>query len=101
MLKKLEIMPRKLTLTVLMFILIVLLNGCLGESKEVVEDGDFKIELLFEKDGYKMYRFKDNGRYIYWSVPVDKIGNVRVQNDYTVSQGKHTKKVYVESITSE
>jgi hypothetical protein len=26
---------------------------------------DFKIEFLFEKDGCKMYRFKDRGRLFY------------------------------------
>lgn len=36
---------------------------------------EFQIELLFEKDGCKMYRFYD-GHYIYWS---DCSGNVSYQ----------------------
>ncbi|CAM1372672.1 Probable lipoprotein precursor [Tenacibaculum litopenaei] len=41
--------------------------ACKGEAKETEQVGDFKIELLFEKDGCKMYRFKDGKRYVYWS----------------------------------
>lgn len=85
-------------IAVLIFILIIL-NGCAGSSKEEVKDGDFTIELLFEKDGYKMYRFKDAGRYIYWAVPQNKTGDTRVQNDYTTG-GKHKKTIELESITS-
>ena len=28
---------------------------------------DIKVDLLFEKDGIKMYRFSDNGRYHYYT----------------------------------
>jgi hypothetical protein len=28
---------------------------------------DIKVDLLFEKDGIKMYRFLDNGRYHYYT----------------------------------
>lgn len=48
-------------------LLFIFCCGCYGDSKETVKDGDFEIELLFEKDGCKMYRFTDGGRTIYWS----------------------------------
>jgi hypothetical protein len=43
------------------------LTSCTRDAKPAVQDVDFKIEFLFEKDGCKMYKFKDGGRYIYWS----------------------------------
>jgi hypothetical protein len=54
---------KKITL----IILATLLFSCTGEPINTVQSGDFTIELLFEKNGCKMYRFKDNGRYVYWS----------------------------------
>lgn len=56
----------KSILIVCAFIVLTLL-GCKGKSKSTVTDGDFNIEFLFEKDGCKIYRFKDNGRFIYWA----------------------------------
>lgn len=46
---------------------LILLKGCAGDSIKTEQKGDFNVELLFEKDGCKMYRFKDDGRYVYWS----------------------------------
>ena len=51
----------------LLFILLIgLLSSCKGESISSEHSGDFKLELLFEKDGCKMYRFHD-GIWVYWS----------------------------------
>jgi len=46
-----------------------LVIGCFphGDALVVDQEGDFKLELLFERDGCKMYRFYDGGRYVYWS----------------------------------
>lgn len=68
--------------------------SCQNDSKETVTDGDFKIEFLFEKDGCKMYRFKDGMRYIYWSNCEGK-----VNYDYTTG-GKSPQKVYGETVIS-
>ena len=57
---------KKITLTLLL-IVSVLNSSCVGDAKETTQDGDFEIEFLFEKNGCKMYRFEDGGRYIYWS----------------------------------
>ena len=49
------------------------------------------MELLFEQDGCKMYRFKDGTRYVYW---VNQTG--KVNSDYM--QGKT--RVRMETITT-
>jgi hypothetical protein len=71
----------------------VVLSGCVNEAQESVQTGNFTIEFLFEKDGCKMYRFKDGRRYIYWSNCEGK-----VQADYNTKSGKT--KDHVETITS-
>lgn len=81
---------KKLLLITLLFIF-----GCAGHAKESVQDGDFKIELLFEKDGCKMYRFKDGGNYIYWS---DCSG--KTSYEHTVLIGKTIYTVSKQSITT-
>lgn len=73
----------------------VLLSSCKGGAKETVQDGDFKIEFLFEKDGCKIYRFKDGSRYIYWS---NCEGNM--QSSYYQSTGKSGYTVHVDSFTN-
>lgn len=80
------------------FLVVMLLVGCQnrGNPKDTVQDGDFKIEFLFEKDGCKMYRFKDGYRYIYWANCAGK-----VQADYTTSTGKTTTTHHEETITTE
>lgn len=39
-------------------------NDAISKSHEGV---DFEVEFLFEKDGIKLYRFYDNGRYHYYT----------------------------------
>ena len=49
---------------------ISLLYGCLGEpqsTENTGKNGEFHIEYLFEKDGIKMYRFYDGGRFHYFT----------------------------------
>jgi len=79
---------------------VVLLSGCFKDQdpKEIIQNGNFTVEFLFEQNGCKMYRFKDGGRYIYWS---DCQG--KVQSDYTTQSGsgKTTISHHVESVTSE
>jgi len=74
---------------------IILLSGCLNDSKEATQNGNFIVELLFEKDGCKMYRFKDGFRYVYWS-------DCRGKAEYTYSTrtGKSSTTHHVESLTS-
>ena len=48
-------------------IIILILMSCTGKPKESRKEGEFELEFLFEKDGCKIYKFYDFGRYIYWS----------------------------------
>ncbi len=50
-----------------LIILVLFFSACKHEAQETTHSGDFKIEFLFEKDGCKMYRFKDAGDLIYWA----------------------------------
>lgn len=75
---------------------VVFLSSCKGDAKESIQDGDFKIDFLFEKDGCKVYRFKDGGRYIYWS---NCSGNM--QSNYYQSTGKSGYTVKMESFTND
>ena len=46
----------------------LLFTSCKGESISKSHEGiDFEVEFLFEKDGVKMYRFYDNGRFHYYT----------------------------------
>ena len=46
----------------------LLFTSCEHESISKSHEGiDFEVELLFEKDGIKMYRFLDNGRFHYYT----------------------------------
>ena len=46
----------------------LLMTSCLNEAQSKSHEGiDFEVEFLFEKDGIKMYRFYDNGRYHYYT----------------------------------
>ena len=54
----------------LLLVLIIGLTGCLGEpqsTENTGKNGEFHIEYLFEKDGIKMYRFYDGGRFHYFT----------------------------------
>lgn len=61
---------------------ILLLVACKKQPVEIELKGNFEVELLFEKDGCKVYRFYD-GRYVYYS---DCRG--KVEYEYRTSNGK-------------
>jgi hypothetical protein len=85
----------KNTILACMLLASAALTSCNGDAKESTQDGDFKIELLFEKDGCKVYRFSDGGRYIYWS---NCQGNL--QSSYYRSTGKNGHTVRMQSFTT-
>lgn len=70
-------------------IILLLLVGLLGfascnkQAQTKERNGDFELQLLFEKDGCKMYRFYD-ARWVYWS-------NCRGSIEYSYRSGKSTK----------
>ena len=44
------------------------LASCTRDAISKSHEGvDFEVEFLFEKDGIKLYRFSDNGRYHYYT----------------------------------
>lgn len=54
----------------LLLLLSITLVGCIHEPQSVEHTGkndDFQVEYLFEKDGVKMYRFRDGGHYHYFT----------------------------------
>ncbi len=81
-------------LVVLLFT--VALSGCVEDAQQSVQNGNFTVEFLFEQNGCKMYRFKDGGRYVYWS---DCQG--KVQADYSSQSGKTRVTHHVEATTTE
>lgn len=73
---------KKLILLIICFCAI----SCKEDPKSTTQDGNFTIEFLFEKDGCKMYRFKDGSRYVYWANCEGK-----VSSDYTTGgKNKYT-----------
>lgn len=75
--------------------IIILFISCAKEPIETEQKGEFKVELLFEKNGCKVYRFVDAGRYVYWS---DCSG--KTEYHYTTSSGKNNTTHTAESITN-
>lgn len=73
----------------------VFLSSCVEEPHSEVINGNFTVQFLFEQDGCKMYRFKDGGRYVYWSNCEG-----RSQADYSTQSGKTRVTHHLESVTS-
>lgn len=57
------------TIPILVMLVLLLLTSCEREAKEKVETSNplFNVELLFEVDGCKVYRFEDGGRTRYFT----------------------------------
>ena len=75
------------------FILIAF-TACRKEAKSTNKVDAFELELLFEKDGCKVYRFYD-GTYIYWA---DCAGNITYE--YCTQAGKVTTRRKVQEFTT-
>jgi hypothetical protein len=80
------------------FLVVALINSVSDnpEPKETIQNGEYEIELLFEQNGCKMYRFHDNARWVYWS---DCQGKTEIKR--TESNGKTNSSEYQETITTE
>ena len=89
------ILNTKISHIAYLLLVAVFISSCKEEAQSTIQNGNFKIEFLFEQNGCKMYRFQDGGRYIYWSDCQGKI-----QSDYSQSTGKGTTTHHFESITS-
>ena len=79
----------------LIILALILLTSCVKDGINTEKNGEFKIDLLFEKDGCKMYRFKDGSDYIYWS-------NCNGNTQYSAyrSNGKSGYSELIQTITS-
>jgi hypothetical protein len=53
------------------FSIVILMQACVVEQPLSVNRADnnrtYTVEYLFEHDGCKLYRFRDNGNYVYFS----------------------------------
>ena len=67
-------------------ILILILISCTGKSKESTKEGEFELDFLFEKNGCKIYRFYDVGRYIYWSNCAGNMQYNFMQNQFSTEK---------------
>lgn len=76
----------------ILLLIVVFLSSCYNDSQETIQNGNFKVEYLFEQNGCKMYRFRDGGRFVYWS---DCQG--KVQSDYESDDDVH----HQETITTQ
>ena len=65
----------------------LLLNGCVKKNQGSVatSNPEVSLEKLFEYDGCVMYRFLDNGHYVYWT-------DTRGRTDYDTG-GRHTEHI--------
>lgn len=75
-----------------MCLLCAVLSGCLkdGQQTEQTTNAGFEVELLFEKEGCKIYRFTDGGHAVYWTDCRGKVESV-----YQQSSGKSSYEVRV------
>lgn len=74
----------------------LLMCGCLkkGQQVEQTTNAEIKMELLFEKDGCKIYRFVDAGHAVYWTDCRGKVESV-----YSQSNGKSSHEERVQNQT--
>ena len=89
------ILNTRLNHIVYLLLVACFISSCKKDAQSTVQNGNFKLEFLFNQNGCKMYRFQDGSRYIYWC---DCEG--RVQSDYTTSNGKSQTTNSFESVTS-
>ncbi len=61
-----------------------ILVGCVKKAEKTEVRGNYNVELLFENDGCKVYRFYD-GRYVYYT---DCSG--KISYEYSSKNGKTT-----------
>ncbi len=83
---------------ILLFSISIFLFSCEKEQQAVEQTSNaaVNVDLLFEKDGCKVYRFYDNGYAIYFT---DCRG--RVEYKYTTSTGKSSQTHHIQNETVE
>lgn len=83
--------------TALILLFFLALLSCVEDAQQQIQPNNtgIKLELLFEHDGCKVYRFLDGTRYVYWS---DCRGNM--QTSHYQSSGKSGHTVYDYALNS-
>lgn len=73
--------------------LLFLLSGCAKDpvSTERTTNSDIAVELLFEHEGVKVYRFIDGGRFVYYT-------DARGKTEWSVKQSKTVIKRQVDTV---
>lgn len=64
--------------------------SCRKPAQSVSKAGDIELELLFEHDGCRMYRFIDGGRAVYWSDCRGRTEYTRDLGDYKTGHSYET-----------
>lgn len=76
---------------------VVLLSGCMkeGQQTEQTSNEGVNVELLFEKDGCKIYRFIDGIHAVYWTDCRGKVESVYQQKN---GKSSHEERVQNETV---
>ncbi len=70
--------------TILALVMIISLSSCYKDPQSTEHMGNgFEVQFLFEKDGIKVYRFSDGGRFHYFTSKGETIS--------TQQQGKNSR----------
>jgi hypothetical protein len=77
----------------LIVIVLICVFGCVKDpvSTDSTNNSEIDVSLLFEKDGIKVYRFIDNGRFVYYT-------DARGKTSWDTVQGKTTVRTSVETV---
>jgi hypothetical protein len=80
--------------TIIAFGIALLATACTNKPMSVSHEGielDFEVELLFEKEGIKMYRFYDNGRYHYYTNSGETISSYSTGGKFSQTYSENIK----------
>lgn len=88
---------KKITTIILSILTSIILSSCNKAAQETTPttNSAIKVDLLFEKDGCKIYRFNDAGHNVYWSDCRGKVESV-----YNESSGKSSHEVRIQNETT-
>ena len=71
---------KKMLTAIVLFCLVFIFSGCSSRYKSIKttipeNNPTYKIHYLFEYEGVKMYRFYDNERYVYFTIPAGMVSS--------------------------
>lgn len=76
----------------ILFFALLLLSSCKKEAQEVFSttNSEIRVDFLFEVDGIKVYRFYDNGHFVYFT---NRTGNTEYSYTTQNRNVTHTHRV--------